>query len=318
MVRKGNAPTRFSMEVLFNAIKEAITGRYGIERFLCDCCRALSSLGDPIPAAISSKTANDILHHKREFDPAFKLAMNQADAFGCLESWFKKDLIPLIPVLCLEDAKAKIADSIQNDPEISRANKKFLLDGWNTDPPASFLARVMIYAIQKKNVLAIKKNKAPPLRSLAQCTRPVLDIPSLKLKKTDLPYIKAMKNAIRSLPLNERPFYRLSDECEIHAFLDHQQRAYQAAIQLKKHLSEIISSNYSDPFGQLCEEIMEGIEGTYHQSYANGVIRMMAVLQQAALLPLSPVFAMQKEEIGQLRRKGICHILINNGTWTGW
>ena len=69
-----------------------------------------------------------------------------------------------------------------------------------------------------------------------------------------------------------------------------------------------------DDFNRLKDDTYDGVSVTCWNDYKNGFLRLIAVLTQASLVPLTKSYLYQNSNwIGNSERKGICHMLVNDG-----
>lgn len=97
-----------------------------------------------------------------------------------------------------------------------------------------------------------------------------------------------------------------------------QRKAYYAAESIRRSIREV----YDDAdrqFELLKEDAYEGIQETYYDEHVNGLKRLNEVLKKITSTTLSKSCLMQITNlIGNLEKKGICHVLVNDETIKSW
>lgn len=117
---------------------------------------------------------------------------------------------------------------------------------------------------------------------------------------------KVDETTIDTLPRKYREIYKESNEA---FFL-----ADAIAHRVREHFDD-----GEEEFRQLKEDEWHGISSTYWDDYENGFDRLIAVLKQAVNTNLNDSCLMKiRNLVNTLVRKGICHILVNDGTIESW
>lgn len=117
---------------------------------------------------------------------------------------------------------------------------------------------------------------------------------------------KVDASIIDSLPRRYRETYKESNE------------GFFLADAIEHRLRETFDDG-AEEFKKLKEDEWHGISGTYWRNYENGFERMSAVMDESSRTNLNDSCLMQiRNLINTLARKGICHILVNDGTIPSW
>ena len=97
-----------------------------------------------------------------------------------------------------------------------------------------------------------------------------------------------------------------------------QRIAYYSAERIS-HSSRDTFDDGEDEFAALKRDAWNGISMTYRRSYSNGYERLLAVLEKITNTTLDlTVLTQIRNLIGNLEKKGICHVLVNDETIKSW
>lgn len=97
-----------------------------------------------------------------------------------------------------------------------------------------------------------------------------------------------------------------------------QRMAYYSAVSIERSVRDIFDDG-EDEFGRLKDDAWHGINTTYWRGYEDGYARLNAVLEKITSTTLdSSVLSQMRNLIGNLEKKGICHILVNDGVIESW
>ena len=97
-----------------------------------------------------------------------------------------------------------------------------------------------------------------------------------------------------------------------------QRMAYYSAVSIERSVRDIFDDG-EDEFDRLKGDAWHGINTTYWKDYEDGYTRLNAVLEKITSTTLdSSVLSQMRNLIGNLEKKGICHILVNDGVIESW
>jgi len=97
-----------------------------------------------------------------------------------------------------------------------------------------------------------------------------------------------------------------------------QRMAYYSAVSIERSVRDIFDDG-EDEFDRLKEDARHGINTPYWTDYEDGYTRLNAVLEKITSTTLdSSVLSQMRNLIGNLEKKGICHILVNDGVIESW
>lgn len=97
-----------------------------------------------------------------------------------------------------------------------------------------------------------------------------------------------------------------------------QRIAYYSAISIERSVRDVFDDGENE-FELLKNDAWEGINTTYWKDYDDGYSRLNAVLEKITSTTLDKsVLTQMRNLIGNLEKKGICHILVNDGVISSW
>lgn len=100
-------------------------------------------------------------------------------------------------------------------------------------------------------------------------------------------------------------------------FID-QRIAYYSAESIGHSIRDTFDDG-DDEFEALKRDAWNGISMTYRRRYSDGYERLLAVLEKITSTTLDQTVLTQiRNLIGNLEKKGICHVLVNDGTIKSW
>lgn len=149
---------------------------------------------------------------------------------------------------------------------------------------------------------------------------PVELVPLPLIKDYEMPYINALCEAYADKIDKEISVEKISDlPGRYKRDLAEQRKAFYSAESLKHSVREVFADG-EEQFNILKEEAYEGITPTYFDdSYPSGYDRLVAVLSKITNTTLSAsTLSSIVGLIGNLEKKGICHILVNDDRIKSW
>lgn len=97
-----------------------------------------------------------------------------------------------------------------------------------------------------------------------------------------------------------------------------QQRSYYSAESIQHSVRDTFDDG-EDEFVLLKQDAWNGISMTYRRNYDNGYERLLAVLEKVTNTTLDlSALSQIRNLIGNLEKRGVCHILVNDGTIKSW
>jgi hypothetical protein len=96
--------------------------------------------------------------------------------------------------------------------------------------------------------------------------------------------------------------------------LDDRRIDFYAAVTIQRGVLELGDGSLSNQFDVLKSETLDGVKDTAKRKQDNGFERMLAVMEQAASLPVTNyVLSASPYWISEKIKKGVCHHLVNDG-----
>lgn len=142
------------------------------------------------------------------------------------------------------------------------------------------------------------------------------------LKTEELPYIYALCEAYADKlgkaagEITPNTIPTLSKSIQRH-FSSQRKAFYQA--EFVKHVARETFADGYRQFTALKEDAYAGIEDTYYDDHATGYDRLKAILERITTISLTKSALMNVVGlVGNLEKKGICHILVNDETIKSW
>lgn len=141
---------------------------------------------------------------------------------------------------------------------------------------------------------------------------PSLISPTEVIESDEMPYISALLEAYSDeLGIQINTIENLKAYSTYFNNLNRQRKDYYSAETIRRFVRDTLTD--SQQFNILKEEVFNGIIDTHEQDYDSGYKRLIADLQQAAIINTSKCMLDSKLHcIGVSERKGTCHMLVND------
>ncbi|WP_339011774.1 ABC-three component system protein [Lactococcus garvieae] len=248
---------------------------------------------------------------------------------------FSKVIYPRLNPQLVDDTCGQIMTLLESDPSVSE-EKQIELGAYRQQMSA-FLAACFLYALNRKNKrektkkLSIDEIPVSKIRSengklfihnQAITLDRHLQVPA-DIEKAELPYVKALLAAYT----DAEHLYAIEWE-EASSFFkkfskyrrnfDGQRQNYYDAESIRRGVRDTFDpKEYEHQFSELKNDLFNGICDVAEEDYNNGFERLREVLKQALLISLDRSDLAQLGVIGNGHRKGMCHLLVNDGrlTW---
>jgi hypothetical protein len=239
--------------------------------------------------------------------------------------------VPLSPVLVF-DLIENISNLINADTTISTATRDELTAIASKEHLAEFLSSVYLYALNKPNKQTVNKTDTEAAEEIttmddiarlnaiyAKYPRPKeLDVPS-EPAHDELEYIAQLLAAYaESEGISELTRLELEVYPTYNNDLRQRRKEYYAAESVRRGTREVFKENDTDQFDLLKEEMYDGIFDVHSQDYKDGYQRLLRVMTQVSSIQINKSSISKLPEwMGNKERKGVCHILVNDGriTW---
>lgn len=122
-------------------------------------------------------------------------------------------------------------------------------------------------------------------------------------------HLKRIAVTEKEIPFLEEP---------LPSFFKDQRKAYYSAVSIERSIRDVYEDGESE-FQTIKSDAWEGINMTLMRDYKNGYDRLITVLEQSINMTLNKsVLCQIRDLISNLEKKGICHILVNDGIIKSW
>lgn len=314
--------------VLVDALYGAIAGPLNLKT------KRGSNKGQPL--TISSGTASDLLTGKVNPNNDVVAGTDSQKVISTIDDYFDSVVIILFYMDRLDDLKLKIVGLIETDKEINLDTKKELLEKSKSSELSVFLAATYLYVLHVDN-----KNKQPKkkeaIRNIPMASvyfDPVdnkvhfsdrADIPLAKElvpAETDSSHIKYLNALCEAYSDKLKSHITINniDTCNSKRIRNNfnDQRNYYNSVQTKIRGIREVFDGIEEEYGILKEEAYEGIKETYFDDYDDGFKRLNEVLKKVTNTSLDKSYLVSIKLIGNSERKGLCHVLVNEGYINSW
>lgn len=246
---------------------------------------------------------------------------------------FYNIVVPRLNPHLMEDTCGQIMMLLEEDRSVSVEKRNELWEYRNQ--VSDFLAMCFLYALNRENKqedkLTLNELTVSNIRyedgklyihSQAIELDKHLQVPE-DIEKTELPYVKALLAAyadaehLEKVKLEETPsFFQKFSKYKRN--FDGQRQNYYDAESICRGVRDAFDfKEYEHQFSELKNDLYNGICDVVEDEHDNGFERLREVLKQALLISLDRYDLARLGIIGNGHRKGICHLLVNDGrlTW---
>lgn len=143
---------------------------------------------------------------------------------------------------------------------------------------------------------------------------------STEVTKLEQPYVYALLKAYGDAERGKEITIEMLDSYpKYKKHFQRQRDDYFAAEAVRRGTRDFYSENDPDQFQVLKDEIYDGIIDIYEEDWDNGLIRVRNVMAQASKVAVARCWLSRDTDwIGNAQKKGVCHILVNDGRLRGW
>jgi hypothetical protein len=255
------------------------------------------------------------------------------NAAADVSSCFAINIIPNIPKSSLNMVLDGVLSLIQDDASIGKTTQKSFQRLRKEKAPADFLAEAFILAVQTG------QNKVDYSMEVSDELTPVLkDVDLIQAKLNALPKVKPIEPPKKPGASEQRyigALFEAYDDASTESNppseditkypkydKDLKQRRIEffAAEAVRRGTRENFHSNNADNlFGELMSETLSGIADIHAMDYKHGYARLLSVMNHATVLHLDKcILGRIPEWVGANQKKGVCHMLVNDGQIKGW
>ena len=234
---------------------------------------------------------------------------------------FEKCVFPKLKISTKEaDIYPVLLDLIDRDHMMAVETKKHLKSLHLEGKKYHFLAETFLYAITTDNcavesVPTTLGDEIAKLKSLLEMfQKPKALDPPEEIAQQELIYVQALLAAYAEASgLSTLQKEELSSYPKYQRNFDRQRKDYYAAEAIRESTRDAQFLQGRDDFSDLKEETFSAIVDVYDRTYTNGYERLQSVLEHVTAVQLVSLLATIPNWIGPSERKGVCHMLVNDG-----
>ena len=238
-----------------------------------------------------------------------------------IPAYFQEKIVSQLLKGSRPDLLHRLTARVKTDSFTSPEKKEKLLSYAKEKKTALFLAGVYLQSLQPPNVLSEEARiKAESKKDDAKCHP--LDIGEIsdEVGITEKRYTDALKE-IYAEQTNMAGFQDddFANYPSWHRHFIRQRRDYWAAEAIRRGTRDIYGDEEEEYFTILTQEIFDGVIDVWEAPYNYGIDRLRDVLQAAIQTPVNQCWLSKDTVwIGNSQKKGVCHVLVNEGRIDGW
>lgn len=168
----------------------------------------------------------------------------------------------------------------------------------------------------------VAEELAPDIATVKRRFTPVKTItPPQEVAEHEIPYVTELMAAYGEAE-GVAEFSRTTlrgHEDKYGEHFNRQRKDFYAAESVRQGTREAYGDTDPDQFEVLKEETYDGVVDVWEQDHRNGFVRLTKVLTQAAQIRIDRCWLCRDTDwIGNSQKKGVCHVLVNDGKIKGW
>lgn len=289
------------------------------------------------PYVITPKITSELFNHKENVQTDIRRAATTPKIIDLSEDYFEDVFWPEITPTVQKVIIGDIVNLIKNDNSIIGSKKGEFFNTLNNSSTYKFLADTFLYALQVDNRNNSNKEVETDIQNLdTEIINSIEELevllerignsfvhfitPPKQLDKGELTYTNKLfeayasaenrkmlsKSEIETIPKYKKDFNRRRED-------------YYAAESVRRGARDAFSNISPDPFEVLKEETYNGIVDIYEDDHLHGLARLRKVMSHVTTINIDAcIFSKIPNVIGQKEKKGVCHLLINDGVLKGW
>jgi len=228
---------------------------------------------------------------------------------------------------------AKLSSTIREDGNIADDTKNAFLAKAQKNTLAVFLADVFLHTLKISNKDSQQKSSGGGQTDSETATELTPDVnkkkrfsslhllsPPSEVAPQEIPYVTELMAAYgdaEGIAEFSREtlilFPQYSDN------FTRQRKDFYAAESVRRGLRDVYDETEPDQFEVLKDETYDGVVDVWEQDYRNGYLRLVQVLAQAVQIRVDRCWLIRDTDwIGNSQKKGVCHVLVNEGRIKGW
>jgi hypothetical protein len=279
--------------------------------------------------AVKPKKVHALWHFKEDVHGDIVALASSEKVIKAMPDAIKRTVVPNLVDTMIDDLTENLRKLIAADKGVSKAKRDDLLALAERDTLEEFLAEVYIYALNRSNIFAPKDAKMEAGADMAvtlgdierlneiysKVRRPEdLSVPP-EPNADELTYISALLAAYaEDLNVGELSRAALFGHSKYNQDLRQRRKEYYAAETIRRGTREVFGETDPDQFELLKDETYDGIFDIHSLNYKSGYERLLKVMTHVSTVQInkSPLSKLP-EWIGNKEKKGVCHILVNDG-----
>lgn len=289
--------------------------------------------GDPF--VVTNKITSNLFNCKANLRKKIKEASSLPKIVDAAKDYFEDVLIPEIMPEMIHDLLAAMKKLISSDTTIPADKKKELLNSAEIKSLSIFLSDTLLYAMKRQNKFSqdspptLNANLPTVLRDAEKLkalieqfsfTHPNLINPPKDIASHEMIYVRELLAAYADAEgLDELPKDSLPDYPKYKKDFGRRRKDYYAAESIRRGSRDIFGETDPDQFSVLKDETYDGIIDIYNNDFDHGLARLNSVMTQASIIRIDRcLFSRLPNWIGNREKKGVCHILVNDGRIKRW
>lgn len=301
---------------------------------ILDNVEITNQIGDPY--IVTAKIANELFGFSAPVHSKIKAASSSKIIIDAAHDYFKDVVVPEIIPSLISDLMHELTELISLDDTIPPKKKKEFLALAKEERLADFLSEVFLYALKKPNKLKKDKqtpktnNRIPTVMKDVEALKELLNKfyrlrptplnPPEEIQQHELTYVTellaayadAEKNpGLTKETLDQYPRYKND--------FSRRRKDYYAAETIQRDARDVFGATDPDQFQVLKDETYDGVVDVYYNDFPNGLARLNGVMAQASVIRVDKcLLSLLPDWIGASEKKGVCHVLVNDGKLEGW
>ncbi|MDG4983912.1 hypothetical protein OGZ51_07125 [Lactococcus lactis] len=289
----------------------------------------------PLSLNASDSFLSQLINHKKEIPESVRKASKHPEVIQEVKNHFSQVIVPRLNTQLMDDTCTQLLATLDGDRSISN-EKRSELHSYRHQI-SDFLAECFLYALNRENRQnqqswsTLDNVPSPKMRmedgkiwidDKIVVLDPHLQVPK-NVKKIELPYVTALIEAYADAadcqPLSVEQFQEdLKQFGKYHQNFDEQRQNYYAIEGIRRKVRDsFVSEEHEHQFSELKNDLYAGVSDWLLDDYENGFERLKAVLKQSVNLSLNrSILSQLPGLIGYSQKKGICHLLVNDGRMT--
>jgi len=244
-------------------------------------------------------------------------------------------VMPEIMPEMIQDMIAELAELISSDDSVPQDKKDEFLQLANPNSIHVFLSVLFLYVIKKNNNILKESptslnSKTPSILSDVKKLKELIEkinpgqpnpiTPPGEIESHEMVYVRELLAAYADAEgIDELPKESLESFPKYEKDFKRRRKDYYAAESIRRGARDVFGETNPDQFEILKEETYDGIIDVYENEYPHGLARLKGVMSQATLIRVDKcVYSQIPNWIGASEKKGVCHILVNDGKLRGW